>query len=44
MIISMNKINWEIKLGAFQGETEMNKNIENIKERLKNHENRIINI
>ena len=45
MIISMNKrINWEIKLGAFQGATEMNKDIENIKERLKNQENKIINI
>lgn len=41
----MNKrINWEIKLGAFQEATEMNKDIKNIKERLKNQENRIINI
>lgn len=41
----MNKrINWEIKLGDFQGATEMNKDIENIKERLRNQENRIINV
>lgn len=29
------RINWEIKLGDFQGATEMNKDIENIKERLR---------